>query len=459
MKRLPLLLLSLCSLLSVLNSQTINLDFPSVNGAVRALAVDGNTLYIAGQFIEVDEIPRKNLAAIDLESGDLLDWSPEADEPVNCITIENGVVYVCGPFQNINGTPRNTLAAISQSDGSLTDWNPDIVFPGIPDMQTGSISGIAIYNSDIYLAGYFLSINGESRSNIAGIDAQGNLLAWNPVFNIPTERVVINGDLLYVSGPFSEVEGQMRNTFVSFDLSDGSLTDWDPLVNTQPVSSSYVYPQDDYVFVSGSFTELSGEYRGRVGKVNASTGAVLPWQVDILEAAPSIRAFASRGDRLFMGGNFTLDNGTNESNLTALNLETGAYEGWSAPMDNSVTALLIANDRLIVSGNFTTISNENKRGLAVYDLSIVDALEELPDSEVSIFPKPASDEVNIHFNSDQVEHLELYDLNGILIKTQNTQGAYNHSMNLENLASGMYTLVFRSASGEILKADLLPVQK
>lgn len=46
-----------------LTSQSLNLNFPSVNGKVFALTAKGNTLFIGGEFVAVEGIPRKNLAA------------------------------------------------------------------------------------------------------------------------------------------------------------------------------------------------------------------------------------------------------------------------------------------------------------------------------------------------------------------------------------------------------------
>lgn len=455
MKTITLFVLSTCFLFQSLYSQTLNLNFPSVNGQVHALAVKGNTLFIGGDFIEVDEIPRKNLAAIDLNTGNLLDWAPVTDDKVTCIAIDdNNVAYICGDFQNINDTPRNNLGAISSLDGSLENWNPDIVFPGIPGMQTGTIMSIAIADDIIYIGGYFLSVNGSGRSNLAAINPQGTVLAWNPSIDIPLERIAIHDNILYISGPFMEVDGQSRLSFASFDLDTGNLTNWNPMTNNPGNSNTTVFPQDDHVYITGFFDQAGGESRERAASVTSNTGTALPWQVNFSDNLPIVTSFAQQGDRLYMAGDYILGG---QSNLTALNPATGALDSWSANPNNPVNALWATDDKLIVGGNFTNISNEGKIGLAVYDLGLVNVVPELPDAAISVFPRPASNTLNISYTSDLVDRVELYDINGVLVKNLASPSSRSLTVAINDLAVGSYSLVFRSKGQHILKTVLVPI--
>ncbi len=452
-----------CFFISIclLKSQDINLNFPYVNGQVHALASKGDTLFIGGNFIEVAEIPRSNLAAIDLNTGALLDWNPPIviDGMVDRITVHNNTVFVCGTFEFLN---RNTLAAFSAIDGSILTWNPDIIFPFIPpDFQTGRVTGVEVYNDNIYIGGYFTSVNGETRSNLAALDMEGNLLAWNPTTDIPVERLSKKDNRLYIAGPFTEVNGQERISFASFDLDTGNLMPWNPMVDDPGNSNANAFPDGNHVYISGIFFTVEGETREMAAKVDTDQGDLLAWSVSFANnAIPIVTSFASWDDRLYMGGAYALNAPGNPMNLTAVDPETGDYDNWSVFVDNQVNALLVANNKLIVGGNFANIDTTDKRGLAVFDLDIVNAVEEPEALGISVFPNPTANDLNIQLGTESVHSIEIYNMQGSLLKNARVDNySINQTFNVSDLPSGVYNLVFRKENNELLSRELFVVTK
>lgn len=60
-------------------------------------------------------------------------------------------------------------------------------------------------------------------------------------------------------------------------------------------------------------------------------------------------------------------------------------------------------------------------------------------SKISVFPNPASYSVNVQSES-QISKLEIYDLNGRLVKIENSISSGNHLIDINNLNSGVYIL-------------------
>ncbi|MBO4654581.1 MAG: T9SS type A sorting domain-containing protein [Bacteroidales bacterium] len=75
------------------------------------------------------------------------------------------------------------------------------------------------------------------------------------------------------------------------------------------------------------------------------------------------------------------------------------------------------------------------------------AVEEHGNSELSVFPNPVKDVVTINFDK-AVSQIEVYDVYGKLVKTFTT---VNNSVNVSDLASGVYMLNMQTEDGVIVR--------
>ena len=67
---------------------------------------------------------RNNIAALNATTGSATDWNPNAAGTVRALAVNGTTVYAGGEFTNIGGQPRNGIAAINAA-GSATAWNPN----------------------------------------------------------------------------------------------------------------------------------------------------------------------------------------------------------------------------------------------------------------------------------------------------------------------------------------------
>ncbi len=122
------------------------------------------------------------------------------------------------------------------------------------------------------------------------------------------------------------------------------------------------------VVLGGTFTGLRSPAgltvaRSRIALVNATDGAPVPtWNPG---ANATVRALATDGTRLFVGGAFTTIGGVTRSRLAALVAATGAVDGgFRADASAEVRGLLVSNGKLYAGGLFTAVSGRQRLRVA-----------------------------------------------------------------------------------------------
>lgn len=155
----------------------------NADGNVLAMATDGTTLYIGGEFGRVNGVARTRLAAIDLATGAVRpDWRADAANSVYSITVAAGRVFVAGGFTSVGGVARNRVVALSAADGSVDPtFNPNV---------NASVRSIAARadGSVVYIGGNYTSVGGTSTTDLTALSGTtGAVVA--PTFNPSGEAI------------------------------------------------------------------------------------------------------------------------------------------------------------------------------------------------------------------------------------------------------------------------------
>jgi hypothetical protein len=186
---------------------------PSPNGEVKALVVDAaGDLFASGLFTSIGGLPRRGLAKISRTGIGVVDpdWNPWPDRTVLVLAIDGaGQLYVGGGFTNVGGLSRSYIARLSRSGTGAADpqWNPQ---------ADDWIRHLAFDSAgDVYAAGDFEHIGGQSRTGLAKLSRQGEGLAeadWNPANDDRIRSLAIDtsSDTLYVAGWFKNIGAQRR---------------------------------------------------------------------------------------------------------------------------------------------------------------------------------------------------------------------------------------------------------
>ena len=148
-----------------LNTGKLIEDFaPTLNGPGRSLALsqDGKTLYVAGEFDQVNGEWHSRLAAFDLTQGHgtlISSFKPMFNTTVKDIAVAGDTLYAGGYFTKVNGQPRVRVAALKASTGQLLNWTASAEGP---NAQVYAIE-VSPDHSKVVIGGSFSSVNGSSQ--------------------------------------------------------------------------------------------------------------------------------------------------------------------------------------------------------------------------------------------------------------------------------------------------------
>lgn len=265
-------------------------DGLTANGTIWAMVRDGNTLYLGGDFTSIGGQVRNRLAAMDISTGQLTTWDPNADAIVYAMALNGSTLYAGGNFSTVGGQIRNRIAAFNTTDGAVTNWNPNVT--------GGSVRAIAVGGSTVYIGGDFSNAGGQARNRIAALDATVNtnnaIISWNPGVSELVRALAISGSTLYVGGDFNvrngptdeygqpldpnfqTIGGATRNYLAALNTSTGTATSWNPDPNdyvfSLAVNGSTIYAGGDFREFDPTGSQVA---RGGLAAIDATTGVLV----------------------------------------------------------------------------------------------------------------------------------------------------------------------------------------
>lgn len=345
---------------------------PQPNGDVLALARDGGTLYVGGDFTEIGGAARARVAALDA-AGRATAFNPQANNMVLTLTPHGGRVYMAGLFTAVGGQARAGLAAADAATGALTAWAPVTTWLS----QQGVISTIVPTARGIQIGGQIQTVGGQPATGLTAVTADtGAPTGWAPVLTrneVNThpyvERMTVVGGTTYIAGYFDSVSGASRANMAAI-AADGSITAWNPSPGSAATVRSLV-PVGDDMLVAGRFATMGGADR-RDAALLAPDGTARAWDAGLGGSQDGVYAAAADGEVAYLGGNFTQAGGVPRQSLAAID-SGGQLTGWAptTPSGGSATvdAIVPIGDRVYLAGEFASISGASRRGLAAIDRS------------------------------------------------------------------------------------------
>jgi len=360
---------------------------PGITGLINQFAVAGNTIYVGGFFTTIGGQTRKNIAALDAITDNATAWNPGADSGIYALLVSGTTLYVGGEFTTIGGQLRAHLAAFDISSGQATAWNPAVSGTLLAYLQP-IVFTLAVNGDTIYVGGYFTTINGQSRNNLAALDrATGAATAWDPEAGDSVAALGVSSGVVYAGGGFRIIGGVKRANLAAIDATTGMATAWNPgasgpsdstLINALKVHNTTVY-------AGGRFTTIGGQSRERLAALSTTTGAANAWN-----PAPdgTVTTLAISGTTVYVGRQFTAIGGQNRNNLAAVDTTTGSANGWNPDPNGFITALALTGNTLYVGGTFSgafapSIGGQPRDGLAALDATTGNATSWRPNNSTT----------------------------------------------------------------------------
>jgi hypothetical protein len=232
-------------------------------------------------------------------------------------------------------------------------------------VPNGPVFAVVRQGNTIYIGGRFTSVgpaNGGAsvtRRSLAAFDATtGALTSWNPsATGGEVDAMAVSGNTVYAGGSFTDIGGQPRSKVGAVDAVSGLATDWAPdvLGDIPPVVLALAVADNTIYVGGGLITIIGGETRINLGAVDAATGAATPW-------APSVggivNALAVSGGTVYVAA---------DGDLVAIDAVSGAIDWNADPGGGGVSTLAISGNTIYAGGNFRTMGGQAHPGIAAID--------------------------------------------------------------------------------------------
>lgn len=330
---------------------------PNASNVVFSMVQEGSSLYVGGGFTSIGGLPRSYLAEIDLTSGNPTAWNPSPNNVVRSLAVSGSSVYVGGNFTSIGGQVRNKLAEIDSSLGNASNWDPNLG-------SSGTVFSIKRIGDLIYVGGDFKNVGGLERNNIAALDAfSGSVSAWNPNANNDVNNLNTYGDDIFIGGSFRTISGEIRNRLMAIDLATENVIDWNPNSNAQVETLAIT---GSNVYVGGFFSKIGGQARNRIAAVDVTSGSPTSWDPDANDVVNSLEV---SGTNVYAGGSFTSIGGQTRNRIAALDATAGLATPWNPNANNLVYKLTISGSTVYVGGVFSNIGGQARNNIAAIDLT------------------------------------------------------------------------------------------
>jgi trimeric autotransporter adhesin len=338
---------------------------------VRAIGANGIDVVAGGTFTNVGGVERRNLAAIDLDTGRPTGFNPPMKgqfspfTSVNAVALtDDGLVWAGGDFVTEKPNERIGLAAFDAGSGAIASFHRD------PTGGVSGVSALAASGSTVYVSGNFTQVGGLPRRNVAAVrnvpGEDGAVLPFDADVNGPVQALALAGDTLYLGGAFSSVNGSLaalkrdRRNLAAVDSTTGIARDWDPDADNAVRALAVA---GDTVFAGGDFGVVNHSTpRQRIAAFDLAGGAARPWNPS---ADAPVRSLAVHGPTVFAGGDFASVNGAPRAGIAAVDALSGASEplslalsaeernGPSSPSVTRVDALFASPQAgLLIGGSF-----------------------------------------------------------------------------------------------------------
>ncbi len=263
----------------------------------------------------------------------------------------DGKTIIGGSFSSVLGQTRNNIARLN-ADGTLdAGFNPD---------ANGDVASIALQaDGQILLGGDFTTIAGSTRNRVARVAANGTLDAgFNPNANSTVVSIAVQADgQILLGGFFRSVGGTPRNRIARVAANGALDAGFDPDAN-DPVFSIAVQ-SDGQILLGGFFTSVGGLPLSKIARV-AANGT--PDEGFNPNANDPILSIAVQADgQILLGGFFTTVGGSTRNGIARVAANSTLDAGFDPNANGFVRSIALqADGQILLGGDFTTVGGSTR---------------------------------------------------------------------------------------------------
>jgi trimeric autotransporter adhesin len=300
--------------------------------------------------------------------------------------IESGAVYRVG----VQSAPEDRHCEVLNGRGVVASANVDDVQVDCNNVvrwvTDGPVHDTALSSDGRTLyAGGFFSYAGPPTGSLTKLSAETGRPSYEfPKFDGQVVAAIPDGaGGWYVAGSFSFVNSKPAQRLVHV-LDDNEIDEsFDAQPNGDVLALSLV---GDKLFVGGTFSVIGGSSRKNVAAINATTGRAVAWKAD---ADGAVRVLAASDGTLYMGGDFVTVGGESRNGLAAADNSHGSVLAWNpAPQSAEsarVEALLVSGDLVYVGGEFKTMGGAARGNVAAVGATSGTATSWAPSAATTVY--------------------------------------------------------------------------
>lgn len=330
----------------------------SYAASITDFSVDGNTLWVVGNFTEIFGVATEGIAKFDLtplQSG-------SAPSITQWVTTgwDGAIDFIDNNSDSLIVWIQDGIAYLDKA----TATNLTFAFEG----PTNDIFGMRYFNNQLHLWGDNISL-ASPRNNLFMIDADQNLTSWKPEPDDLVWSVATYNDRIFVSGYFSQIGSntEMRQGFAELD-SQGDATSLQLGLDNGGAPFA-IQSVSDKLFVVGTFDHFGGEPRKGIAQIDLTTNTLTNWQSELMSG--DVLSVGYLQGKLIVGGyNLQLPD-TTKTNLVLIDVDSGIVDLNFLPKpDKWVQRIVVTDDSFFIAGGFQNISSSNtsRAGLAEFKL-------------------------------------------------------------------------------------------
>ncbi|MFD0594928.1 hypothetical protein ACFQZ4_23170 [Catellatospora coxensis] len=190
---------------------------PVVDGTVRALvaAPDGQSLYIGGDFTNVNGVRSRGVERISATTGASVSGFtvPEINGGVDELMLAGNRLLLGGRFQTVGGASRRGLAALNAGTGAA-DASVNMGLDGARVTGSGATSAVKVTGMDVtpdgsklVIMGNFSSVAGQARHQIAVVNLTTSPATLSPWTTTRYQQQCANSFPTYMRGVDISADG------------------------------------------------------------------------------------------------------------------------------------------------------------------------------------------------------------------------------------------------------------
>jgi trimeric autotransporter adhesin len=360
------------------------------NGTVRSIIIVGDTAYMGGQFTAMipsgggTAVTRNHLAAVDMTTGGLLPWNPNANGTVYTLLASGGNVYVGGSFKSVGGAAHKNLAEVNGSSGAVVSSFANSLKPN------KAVRGLAVSPAgNVYVGGaftkpwpYAAEVNGTTGARIpAFAPVISNTHGTSP--EVRAIAVDPSGTRVILGGFFNMLNSGAPGDPNTTNLGVGAV---DP---TTGASLPWAWHTSDLqTFRPFQVLEFVQDGTMLIGAGTGNGGSAISWNIEtgalnyIEGFNGNVAGIGATDGVLYMGGHFSeycgpipgsnfvcagLPGSAARDKLAAVDEATGqTLESWHPSVNTSlgIEAMAAANDTLAIGGEFTKVGGVSQQHFA-----------------------------------------------------------------------------------------------